>query len=243
MEERPKPGLNHSLPQLAAQGTKHRALAQSSRSEMVANLLERYPGKESPAVVRQSLALDCLTGLNHPQQLRPRALTPAADRANWECSPRPIAGDFLKARPRSMRNQDRMGSPEAGWQFELQRRDHSTPPECMIIQTCEPEGRDAFSALQALKQDHLATEERRLDELIQAEDRMRELEHQNDILMGTIREMVYLEKFTRARLNRFRFHSKQWGRLNASYQRSSNRPVGRRQGLRRPYGRQMISAR
>ncbi|KAL8845681.1 MAG: hypothetical protein Q9198_011373, partial [Flavoplaca austrocitrina] len=165
---------------------------------MIANLLERYQGTESPAVDRQSLALDCLTGLNHPQQLRTRALIPAADRASWECSPRPIAGNSFKARPCSMRNQDRMGSPEAGRQFELQRRDHSTPPESMVIQTCEPEGRDALSALQALKQDHLATEERRLDELIQAEDRMRELEHQNDVLMGTIREMVYLEKFTRA---------------------------------------------
>ncbi|KAL9035795.1 MAG: hypothetical protein Q9180_004659, partial [Flavoplaca navasiana] len=132
---------------------------------------------------------------------------------------------------------DRMGSPEAGWQSELQRCDHSTPPESMVVQTCEPEGRDALSALQALKQDHLATEERRLDELIQAEDRMRELEHQNNVLMGTIREMIYLEKFTRARLNRFRFHSKQWGRLNALYQRSSTRPAGRRQGLRGPYDR------
>ena len=83
---------------------------------------------------------------------------------------------------------------EAGCPREMHMQITPESREDQVMQTCEPDGIDTLLALQAQRREYLATEERRLDELVRAEDRIRELEQQNEVLTMTIREMIYLEK-------------------------------------------------
>ncbi|KAI4248470.1 MAG: hypothetical protein L6R40_001031 [Gallowayella cf. fulva] len=51
-------------------------------------------------------------------------------------------------------------------------------PGNRLMETCEAEGRDPLLALRALKNEYMATEERRLSELVFAHDRIRDLEEE-----------------------------------------------------------------
>lgn len=208
----------------------------TSPSEPLAEVFVReqfpYPGTESTVVHRQVLERNRHTEVNRRQQRFLRASTPAFDRANWGSLSSPVSNRFSGARAGFARNQDVTEHLTTGWLSELQLLEDCRPPETLsengVIQTCEPEGRDALFALEDQKQEYLATEERRLDELIQAEDRIRELQQQNKALTSTIREMIYLEKSTHSRFNRFLLYPKHQRSMKPSYRRSSSRPAERR---------------
>ncbi|KAL8929710.1 MAG: hypothetical protein Q9172_000267 [Xanthocarpia lactea] len=158
---------------------------------------EKHAGTEAPLAHRQQLEHIGHTEANCHQQRRHRASTPASDDVNWGPDPSPVSGEPLRPRPGFARSQDMMEGFEAGCSCEMHRHEHQITPESQenrVMQTCEPDGRDTLLALQAQRCEYLATEERRLDELVRAEDRIRELEQQNEVLTITIREMIYLEK-------------------------------------------------
>ncbi|KAL8753462.1 MAG: hypothetical protein Q9199_005034 [Rusavskia elegans] len=183
------------------QGARRYPPAHTSPSEPLAEVFVReqypYPGTESTVVHRQVLERNRHTEVNRRQQRFLRASTPAFDRANWGSLSSPVSNRFSGARAGFARNQDMTEHLTTGWLSELQLLEDCRPPETLsengVIQTYEPEGGDALFALEAQKQEYLATEERRLDELMQAEDRIRELQQQNKALTSTIREMIYLE--------------------------------------------------
>lgn len=218
------------------QGARRHPLAHASPTETFAEVLvgEWYPdpGTGSPVVHRQVLERNRLTEVKRRQQRWPRASTPASNGANWGSHSSQVSNKIFGAPTRFARSQDVTERLKTGWPSELQLfkdcRPPETPSENGVIQTCEPEGRDALLALEAQKQEHLATEERRLDELIRAEDRIRGLEQQNKALISTIREMIYLEKSTHSRFNRFLLYPKHQRSMKPSYRRSSSRPAERR---------------
>ncbi|KAL8771997.1 MAG: hypothetical protein Q9209_002662 [Squamulea sp. 1 TL-2023] len=151
-------------------------------------------GSESLLRPRQPLEWDRHAEASYRQQ-RPRASTPASDEINWGSDPSPVSGEPSRPRPGFARTQDMMEGL-AGRPPKLHAREHrgasEIPPEDRAMQTCEPEGRDIMLALKAQKQEYLTTEERRLDELVQAEDRIRELEQVNEVLASIIRDEIYL---------------------------------------------------
>ncbi|KAL8863489.1 MAG: hypothetical protein Q9178_000170 [Gyalolechia marmorata] len=160
---------------------------------------EKIAGTEAPLAHRQQLEHIGHTEANCHQQRRHRASTPASDDVNWGPDPSPVSGEPLRARPGFTRTQDMMEAFEAGCPREMHMHEHQITPESQenrVMQTCEPNGTDTLLALQAQRCEYLAIEERRLDELVLAEDRIRELEQQNEVLMITIREMIYLEKLS-----------------------------------------------
>ncbi|KAL8679205.1 MAG: hypothetical protein Q9186_004502 [Xanthomendoza sp. 1 TL-2023] len=116
------------------------------------------------------------------QEQQLRLSTPASDEINWGPDPSPVPGEPLRPRPGFARTLDVMENFLPGSLPERHTREHDgrleTPLEDRPMETCEPEGRDPLLALQALRAEYIETEGRRLSELVQAHDRIRELEEE-----------------------------------------------------------------
>ncbi|KAL8817200.1 MAG: hypothetical protein Q9223_003917 [Gallowayella weberi] len=116
-----------------------------------------------------------------PEQRR-RLSTPASDEITWGSDPSPMLGEPVGPRPGFARTLDVMENFLPAQLPESRMRDRSgtveTPLEDRPMETCESEGRDPLLALQAQKAEYIATEGRRLSELVQAHDRIRELEEE-----------------------------------------------------------------
>lgn len=234
-EDRPKSSTSYyPRPKPTDQAARPHPLAHASPTETVAEILFREwcPDPETgPLFVhRHVLEQNRRTDLIRPHQRWPGASTEASDGANWESNSIPRSNSSYGASAGYVSNQDARERLKTGWPFELPIQKDCRPPETPsedgVIQTCEPEGRDALLALKAQMQEYLAIEERRLDELIRAEDRIRELEQHNKALTGTIRNMIYLGKSTHSRFNRCLLYPKHQISMKPSYQcSSSSRPA------------------
>lgn len=236
-EDMPQSSTSHDpRPKPTDQAARRHPFAHASPTEAVAEILFREwcpdPETGSLFVHRHVLEQSRRTNLIRPHRRWPGASTEASDGANWESNSVPGSNNSYGASAGYVRNQDVRERLKTGWPSELQIledcRPLETPSEDGVIQTCEPEGRDALLALKAPMQEYLAIEERRLDELIRAEDRIRELEQQNKALTGTIRNMICLGKSTHSRFNRCLLYPKHQTSMKPSYQCSSSRPAGGR---------------
>ncbi len=230
----PQSSTSHDpCPKPTDQAARRHPLAHASPTETVAEILvgEWCPDPETGSlfVHRHVLEQSRRTEVIRPHQRWPGASTEASDGANLESNSIPESNISYGASARYVSNRDARERLKTGWPSELQIlkdcRSPETPSENGVIQTCEPEGRDALLALKAQMQEYLAIEERRLDELIRAEDRIRELEQQNKALTGTIRNMICLGKSTHSRFNRCLLYPKHQLSMKPSYQCSSSRPA------------------
>ncbi|KAL8997010.1 MAG: hypothetical protein Q9169_003600 [Polycauliona sp. 2 TL-2023] len=141
----------------------------------------RYSNPEAvaPAVFCQVLDRNHHGEVDHQPTGCPRGSTPVSDEVSGISDPRPIKNRSFGAKSMSARAQVVMEVSTADCPPDLRWCERTRPSKDDAMQTCEPEGRDTMSALQAQTKEHLATEERRLEELIQVEDRVRELEQTN----------------------------------------------------------------
>ncbi|KAI4237230.1 MAG: hypothetical protein LQ349_002026 [Xanthoria aureola] len=196
-EDVPKSSTSHDpRPKPTDQAARRLPLAHTSPTETVAGILvgKWCPDPETGSLIvhRHVLEQSRRTEVSRPHQRWPRASTEASDGATWESNSIPGSNHSYGASAGYVSNRDARERLKTGWPSELQIlkdcRPPETPSEDGVIQTCEPEGRDALLALKAQIQEYLSTEERRLDELIRAEDRIRELEQHNKALTVQLKE-------------------------------------------------------
>ncbi|KAL8783981.1 MAG: hypothetical protein Q9213_004232 [Squamulea squamosa] len=184
--------LNKPPPEPTVQGAGRRSFTNKFKLPPSVGIpIRGYQGQESGLGPRQQSERERHAEASR-RQSRARASTSASDEINWGSDPSPVSGEPSRPRPGFARTQDMMEGLE-GRPPELHARGASEiPPEDSVMQTCEPEGRDTMLALKAQRQEYLTTEERRLDELVQAEDRIRELEQVNEVLASIISDNIYL---------------------------------------------------
>ncbi|KAL8807397.1 MAG: hypothetical protein Q9182_000736 [Xanthomendoza sp. 2 TL-2023] len=162
------------------QASPHRSLSQGIGRQRLAkpcpDLFDRSRDRE---VHRESESL--FMPRCQPEQQR-RISTPASDEITWGSDPSPVPGEPVRPRPGFARTLDVMENFLPAHLPGSRMRQPSgmveTPLQDRPMETCEPDGRDPLLALQAQKAEYMATEERRLSELIHAHDCIRELEEE-----------------------------------------------------------------